>query len=62
MKCSTEARILSYLEKRIKAQERLLVAYRTALDTLSDTQNWEDVLKKYRARALKGESDVRKKP
>ena len=50
-----EDRMLAYLEKRIKAQERLLVVYRmgtrpseTTLDTLDKTSDGEGVLKKYR--------------
>ena len=49
--------MLNYLEKRIKAQERLLVAYRvggqpsnSTLDTLAATQDWEQVLKQYKTR------------
>ena len=55
MNIKTEIRMLRYLEKRIKAQEGLLAAYRiggrpnsVVLDTLSGTQDWEKVLENYK--------------
>ncbi len=54
MHIKSEVEMLNYLVRRIKAQERLLVAYRvgaqpsdTTLDTLSGTQDWQSVLNQY---------------
>ncbi|HDY67347.1 MAG TPA: hypothetical protein ENH85_06135 [Candidatus Scalindua sp.] len=57
MNIKSESRMLNYLVKRIKAQKKLLVAYRvgghpssTTLDNLEDTKDWETVLENYRNR------------
>ena len=55
MNIKDENQMLRYLEKRIQAQERLLIAYRiggrppeTTMKTLASTRDWEKVLAAYR--------------
>ena len=55
MNVKSEKRMLSYLIKRIKAQENLLAVYRIGgrpsnitLDNLAATRDWEEVLEKYK--------------
>ena len=54
MNIKDESRVLKYLEKRIRAQERLLIVYRiggrppeTTMDALASTRDWEKELAAY---------------